>query len=287
MWTRVALNTNKNAVMVRKRLAFYPPDIVSRFVYHSLRDGFFVNGTIQSGKNHNWDIHPTMRMMCYLGDWSYKTDPNKFYDNEGMITRHIDLTAVSRGDKRNMYRSERELTPAYYHQLPREVRRASSHQCERLMLTPPRNLKPMFFDNEEFWEEQVELTRMFLRRVVWCAIKCSREHEGFRSDEFPRHPEWNGVPGRDPLIKEDAIDAALAYFVFKQYNEGRTTEQLGDYQRFQANRAALAAAAELHFTRTLYPQHVHTKMDFLVQVHVSVCIPILTWEGYPNFPLMG
>ena len=137
----------------------------------------------------------------------------------------------------------------------------------------------MFYDDEDFWEKQVKLTRDFLRRVVWCAIEHSSKNHN-------RPQDWNGVHGRTHLNKEASIDAALAYFVFKQENGGRTTSVLADHQLFHANRAALAAKADLHFTRTLYPQHVHTKMDYLVQVHELVCLPIISWEGSPNYPLM-
>ncbi|GMH60773.1 hypothetical protein TrRE_jg12732 [Triparma retinervis] len=136
--------------MVKKRFAFYPEFILKRFVFHSTRNGFFINAVIVLGHANDSDIVTSMRAACFLGDWRWLTDPNKWYDANGLIADSINMSAITRGEPERMFiRPVEKFTVAYAQRLARD---------------------PVFTDKPEFAEKQYKYTVPFVRNMVWCVI---------------------------------------------------------------------------------------------------------------------
>jgi hypothetical protein len=78
VWPQAYRRNASNVQVVKRRFAFYPKEILKRFVFHSLRNGFFVHVAITLAKFRQWDILTAMRGACFLGDWAWKTNPAKW-----------------------------------------------------------------------------------------------------------------------------------------------------------------------------------------------------------------
>lgn len=109
LWSRCWTYTQPNVDMVKRRFKFYPPEVVTRFVFHSLRNGFYVHTVLTLASFNNWDLPSAVRATCLLGDWAWKTNPSKWYDPNSILHTYIDLSEVQRGNQHYMF--QESVTP--------------------------------------------------------------------------------------------------------------------------------------------------------------------------------
>ena len=59
-WSQKSVERH-NSDMVRKRFGFYPERLVKKFVFHSLRHGFFITLVISNLELSRWDAEACMK----------------------------------------------------------------------------------------------------------------------------------------------------------------------------------------------------------------------------------
>ena len=81
LFTRGSLTspTSRHAQMVRKRFAHYPPQLLKRLVFHSLRAGFYVTTVFNIAKHNAWNVGQALDVAKLLGEWRIHTDPSVWY----------------------------------------------------------------------------------------------------------------------------------------------------------------------------------------------------------------
>jgi hypothetical protein len=72
-------NPGNNALMVRRRFSHYPPWLLERFVFHSLRAGFYVTTVFNIARHNAWNIGQALDAAKLLGEWKIHTDPSVWY----------------------------------------------------------------------------------------------------------------------------------------------------------------------------------------------------------------
>ncbi|GMH53136.1 hypothetical protein TrRE_jg11214, partial [Triparma retinervis] len=256
LWTRASHHSSSMVKVVKKRFAFYPEFILKRFVFHSTRNGFFINAVIVLGHANDSDIVTSMRAACFLGDWRWLTDPNKWYDANGLIADSINMSAITRGEPERMFiRPTEKFTVAYVQRLARD---------------------PVFTDNLDFAEKQYKYTVPFVRNMVWVVILKARQN----------------IPGSVPqgwrrnLLKEDAIDGALAYFMWKIYNPDDDITEENAYLRFLHDKANLVLRCHSFLKYQLWRKWGLTHTDMFAYVHNHICLAIYNFEGAPHVPFL-
>ena len=71
--------TSRHAWMVRRRFAHYPPQLLKRLVFHSLRAGFYVTTVFNIAKHNAWNVGQALDVAKLLGEWRIHTDPSVWY----------------------------------------------------------------------------------------------------------------------------------------------------------------------------------------------------------------
>ena len=61
-----------NARMVGRRFSHYPTRLRERFVFHSLRSGFYCTTVYYFAKNNCWDWPAALNVAKFLGEWRVK-----------------------------------------------------------------------------------------------------------------------------------------------------------------------------------------------------------------------
>ena len=64
--------TNNNVLLVRRRFSHYPTRLRERFVFHSLRSGFYCTTVYYFAKNNCWDWPAALNVAKFLGEWRVK-----------------------------------------------------------------------------------------------------------------------------------------------------------------------------------------------------------------------
>lgn len=140
---------------------------------------------------------------------------------------------------------------------------------------------PDFMDNEDFARLQLRVGLPFVKEILWkCISKCKELYDtldlnllGF-APPAGNHTIW--------FVKERAIKRAMAYYALKC--EGRNITQGDSYNYLLENEDELYEACKGYVDMKLWLDHPF-KQDFVNTVHKNFCLPLLEFEGLPNYPL--
>ena len=65
--------TTRHAQMIKRRFAHYPAFFVDRFVFHSLRAGFYVQTVFNIARQNVWNIAQAFDVAKFVGEWRVRT----------------------------------------------------------------------------------------------------------------------------------------------------------------------------------------------------------------------
>ena len=197
------------------------------------------------------DVLEANRATRFLGDWSPNSDPYRWYDAPGMVNSCIDLTALQRGEK------------SYFMPASLSVRKVLQKDDE-----------PGVGSNPYHYEQQCKFTYPFVREVVSVAL------DSIKKSRCP----VGVVVGRNRTYRrmKEAVDHALAYYVYKFTYPNRNIKSNEDYRHYLRNFPAMEDRAWVYFHLKAWYSDYQTRQELFEFVERDICRPLLLWEGAPH-----
>ena len=247
--------TSRHAQMVRRRFSHYPPWLLKRFVFHSLRAGFYVTTVFNIAKHNAWNVGQALDFAKLLGEWRIHTDPSVWYGG-GKGSNELKM----RGGINNLTRSSKSdlLQSAIDHSLLSE---GNPNFIINVLETPERahrlHKAPSIEDedNVNFKERQQTLTVRVAKEMIKMAVKARRIHLTLNE----------GYGDRDLLGMVNSLDLAVASF----YN--RVVEEEDDYE------TAMLGGWDF-IEEDIWPGLAKSREEIKRYIHGNICQQVLDGE---------